>query len=486
MVVAGTRAVPRARQGDALATLRRAREHLAEELGIDPGPELQALEQSILRQDPALAPLPVETRAAPARPAPVVATRESEIVAIFGRDDALASADRLVESVLVERSGRLLVVEGESGIGKTRLSEEIIERAGARGMTRGRGVWESEPCPPLWAWSRALAQLGIGAEVLTVDEARDAVSVSFQQADQVLAALRGVGPALLVLDDVQWADGESLRLLRRLAAVVADVPVLLVLLVRREAQPAAEVTEAVAALTRLGAERLELGGLDAADVQQWVRRRTGVEVGDDVAAGLVSRTEGNPFYLGELVRFLASDGALSGPVTGGWGAVPNSVRDVVRQRLGSLEVGAEEVVTAAAVAGRSFDLAVVADAVGRPVAEVGEVAEALQVLGLVDEEGPGRFRFAHAIARDAVYEMLTGVARARAHAAVGAAVEARHVSPLPGARERSWRATTCWLDRATSVPHGSSPSAAAEHALERRVVRRGAAPGREGRRAAGR
>ena len=420
-----------ARQGDALATLRRAREHLAEELGIDPGPALQALEQAILQQDPTLAPAPAAGPAGRSRPEQVVApAAPADTAAIFGRDAALATAGRLVESVLAERSGRLLVVQGESGIGKTRLSEEIAERAGARGLRTGRGVWESEPCPPLWGWSRALGQVGIDAAALAVGEAHDATSVSFRQADQVLEALRGVGPALLVLDDVQWADGESLRLLRRLAAVLADVPVLLVLLARREAAPAAEVTGAIAALTRLGAERLELTGLDPAAVQHWVRQRTGVELPDDLAAGLVSRTEGNPFYLGELVRFLASGGALSGPATDGWGSVPNSVRDVVRQRLGSLEPGAEEVVTAAAVAGRSFDLAVVADAVGRPVTEVSEVAEALQVLGLVDEDGPGRFRFAHAIARDAVYEMLTGVAKARAHAAVGAAVEARHASLL--------------------------------------------------------
>jgi DNA-binding SARP family transcriptional activator len=423
-----------ARQGDALSALRRARDHLADELGVDPGPELQDLEQAILRQDPSLAAGSARSSPADADPPAVVLVDDrpalSAATSLFGRDLALATAGDLLGAMADSGTGRVLVVEGESGIGKTRLADELLETAHLRGLRVGRGVWESDPCPPLWAWTRALGQLGIARSALQVDAAHDAASVSFQQAEQVLAALRQVTPAVVVLDDVQWADTESLRLLRRLAPGIAEVPLLLVLLVRREPSPSAELTDAVAALTRLGAERLELSGLGVGAVRDWVRQRTGIALDDDVAARLVARTGGNPFYLGELVRLLSSEGSLAGPSAEVWSTVPPSVKDVVRQRLGALDPRASEVVTAAAVAGRGFELDVVARAVGRERAEVEEVAEALQVLGLVDEESPGRYRFTHAIARDAVYEMLSGVARTRAHAALGAALEVRHASAL--------------------------------------------------------
>lgn len=416
------------RQGDALATLRRAREHLADELGVDPGPELRRLEEQVLRQDPALDVALLAAPRAPTLPSPVVdaAPAGADDDPLLGRDDAVAAVVPALTSAAAGR-GRVVVVSGEPGIGKTRLAEAVADLAEERGFRVGRGRWDAEGSPPLHAWSRALAQaLGpesVGEVLGPADGGGDAASVSFRQADGVLDALRRATPVLLVLDDLHWAEAESLRLLRRVAGGLGDVPAVLVVTSRVAPADVGEaLAEALGVLARLDPVRVDLGGLGVDAVAAWASRRSGRTVTDDVAALLRSRTDGNPFYLTELVRFLVSEGALGDPHAPAWRAVPGGVRDVVRQRSRQLPASAVDVLGAAAVAGRSFDVAVL-DLLTGDAASVAEAIEGAQVLGLVDEEGPGRYRFTHALVRDALDEALPAPVRARLHAQVAAALE---------------------------------------------------------------
>jgi len=410
------------RQGDALAALRRARTHLADELGVDPGPELRRLEEQVLRQDPELmGATPGRTTHAQAVPAAAPEPR------LFGRQDALLAAEGAIAAAASGR-GRVVLVSGEPGIGKTRLTEAIAAQAMAAGLRVGRGGWDAEGSPPLHGWTRALGQL-LGHELQlggAPGEGGDAASVSFRQADAVLAALRPGPPALVVLDDLHWADSESLRLVRRVAGGLADAPVVLLLTTRvAPAEIGEPLADALATLARLDPLRLDLTGLGLDAVAAWVVQQTGREVDDAVAEELTNRTDGNPFYLTELVRFLVSEGALGDPGADAWRAVPGGVRHVVRQRSRQLPDGAATILATASVLGRSFDLAVLDALSGDPV-EVAEAVEAAQVLGLVDEEAPGRFRFTHALVRDAVYESLSAPARSRRHAEVAAALEEVH------------------------------------------------------------
>jgi DNA-binding SARP family transcriptional activator len=425
------------RQRDALDALRRARTTLAEELGIDPGPELKQLELDVLRQDPALldddpstAPPPSEPQhLAVTAPGPASPTTADDLV---GREPELATAVHALDRALTGAGG-VLVVTGEAGIGKTRFVAEVIAIAADRGARVGRGTWDPDPGPPLAGWHAAVAgAVGTTDALAPVsDEAvRDAASEVYRLADS-LATRLGEAPTVLALDDVHWADPDSLRLARRLIAVVADLPVLLVVAARPPGPEAAlPLTELFGSLARQGAVRLDLVGLEPAAVHDYVSNRAGVELPAGVAAELTSRTGGNPFFLTEMVRALASAGALADHGTGAWASVPPAVRDVVRHRLAGAPASTATVLGVSAVLGRSFEWALLRHPpLTESLADVHDLDEALEsalVLGFLEADGPGRFRFVHALVRDAIYEALPDITRARLHAHVAAAVERRH------------------------------------------------------------
>lgn len=410
-----------ARQGDALAALRRAREHLADQLGVDPGLELRRLEAAVLRQDPSL-----DAEVATPVPEPVAAPRTEERQEVFGRDQALDALHEVLD--VAGAGGAVVVLAGEPGIGKTRLADAVLAGAVERGFAVGRGGWDDEACPPLWGWSRAVTQLLGDTTVLDV-AGSDATTASYRQGEALLHAVRALGrPALLLLDDVHWADHDSLRLLRRVAAEARHAPLVVLVATRStDAQVRSVLAETLAGLARFGARRVDLAGLDAPSVKAWVEAQAGVSLAPGMADRLVARTDGNPFYVTELVRLLVAEGSLADPDAPAWRAVPTGVREVVRHRLAQLEPEAAEVARMASAVGRGFEHQVVAAAMSRPLEVVQEAVETLQALGLVEDAGPERSRFSHALVRDAVHHALTGTARARSHAAVAAALEEHHV-----------------------------------------------------------
>ncbi len=277
------------RQAEALAAYREARRALVDELGIEPGKALQELEQAILRQDAAL---DVPAGAAPASPRP----GRRAAGTFVGRDREVGELAAALEDAAAGR-GRLFLVSGEGGIGKTRLVDEVASRAkdvGA-GVLWGR-CSKRGGAPPYWPWTQALQSLG--EELPELDPAAGETE-RFRSFAGVAAALKEAAaprPLLLVFDDVHHSDELSLLLLEFVAGELAEMRVALVATyVESPGMPAA-----LAALADHSAHhRLRLQPLGVEDVARFLEL-TGTAHAD--AAAVHAETGGNPRLVWQRVR----------------------------------------------------------------------------------------------------------------------------------------------------------------------------------------
>jgi DNA-binding CsgD family transcriptional regulator/tetratricopeptide (TPR) repeat protein len=384
--------------------------------------------------------------------------------AFVGREAELAALSADLDAGATGRGGVVLLA-GEPGIGKTRLAEELAARATARGalVLWGR-CWEGEGAPAFWPWVqvvRAYVQavdpaalrhdLGAGAADIAqlVPAVRDllpdlpaplpagAEAARFRLFDSLAGFLRAAAarrPLLLILDDLHWADAPSLALLRFAGRELEDAG-LLVVGVYRHGEVGGEhpLLATLADLTRgQRRRRLLLGGLDQREVASFVALVTGAEPSPGLAAAVHEQTDGNPFFVTEVVRLLASQGRL-GPGQAGAplaAGLPEGVKAVVAERLGRLSDGCRRVLEVAAVIGRGFELRVLQPAWGldgERLLGLLEEAEAAGVVGAV-RGGLGRWRFAHALVREVVYEGLPAARRVGLHGRVGEALEALHAA----------------------------------------------------------
>ncbi|MGZ4539687.1 MAG: BTAD domain-containing putative transcriptional regulator [Blastococcus sp.] len=410
------------RQADALDACRRCAELLRDELGIDPGPELRDLEQAVLRQDPRLlerVPRPVLPRT-PEPSAALVPDSDTMV----GRRPELAQLRAVAGQVTGGRAA-VLVVEGEAGIGKTRLAEAAAEAGRAAGWTV---AWsrcaDDAGAPALWPWTQALEQLG-QAELTPVSESgADADAARFRLFQDLRARLTAAAadrPALVVLDDLQGADTTSVQLLGLLARHLPRAPVLLVVTARTVGE---ELPEAVAdCLARMAREPtvtcLRLTGLGTDDVAALLTVQLGVPGERSLAAAVHDRTGGNPFFVVELSRWMVGAHDLNLDSV----PVPPSVVEVLRTRLARLPRATREVLQLAAVAGREVGLDVL-EATGTPAEEVLAALDSAVAVGLVVEgRRPWSWRFTHALVQEVLVGDLPALRRAQLHARIGAALE---------------------------------------------------------------
>jgi len=375
-------------------------------------------------------------------------------VPFVGRDRELAALGAGLRDACGGRA-QMLAVVGEAGIGKTRTVEEFVRRTR---LPAGRVLWgrcpEQPGAPTYWPWVRAIrdyvdthdpatveAHLGDAAPAIAqiVPALRDRFAVPdrraaveqdpqarFELFDGVASFLQRAAadePLVVVIEDVHWADEASLVLLAFVARETRAGQLLLIV-TQREREPR-RWPRAFAELARIG-RRILLRGLDRAALEVLVARATGAAPDPELVGRLADVTEGNPFFLEEIMHGLRAGGTAI-PADAVRLMLPDSVRDAILRRLDPLGPDERALLATAAVVGREFDATLLQAASGVAMPTVIEHLTRAAAEGVVEEHArAGTFRFAHALVREMLYADLLPAARVDLHRRVAEALEAAH------------------------------------------------------------
>ncbi|MET8147077.1 AAA family ATPase [Actinoplanes sp. NPDC049668] len=371
-----------------------------------------------------------------------------------GRERERAVLADVWKEVIASGQRRTVLVNGEAGIGKTTLCSVFAATAQRQAVVL-YGRCDEELSIPYQPWREVLTSLdhvvpdvlagrhealapllgGAGAVDLESDSARFALYSSVIDVFDAVA-VRGK-PALVVLDDLHWADVQTLALLRHLVAQALATPVLVIATFRDSDIDASHPLTALLAATHRepGTTRLALRGLDDSEVLGLLETVAGHEMDHDGLAlrdVLRAETEGNPFFVTEILRHLTETGAISQQDNGRWAApahlqtrgLPVSVREVVGRRVQRLGPETRRALDTASVIGRDFELGLLAELLGEDPARTFErLAPAVDNALVTDTVG--QFAFTHAIVAHTLYAELKPTARAFGHQAVAVALERR-------------------------------------------------------------
>jgi hypothetical protein len=412
-------------------------------------------------------------------------TRTKDFLAgtlFVGREQELSALRGGLDEALVGH-GRLLFLAGEPGIGKTRLASELATEAQRRSaqVLFGR-CYEGEGAPPFWPWTQVvrayaatcepfllLTEMGPGAADIAqvIPELRERLpelpafvelepeQARFRFFDSFTTFLKTAArrqPLLLILDDLHWADAPSLLLLQFLARELIDAALLVVGTYRdTDIGRQHPLTQALGTIVRApGVHSLSLQGFNTHEVSHFLAHATGSPTPESLSVALHKETEGNPFFLNEVVRLFISEGYLSNlgearPVVDF--PVPHGVRAAIYRRLQGLSPACQQVLTLAAVIGREFSLDVLEAVRGNldssstepELLDLLEAALAAHVLNEIPQV-VGRYSFSHALTRETLYEELSAARRVRLHGQIGEALENLYPNVRSSTAARSGRA----------------------------------------------
>ena len=376
-----------------------------------------------------------------------------------GRQSETARLSAAVEELASDR-GRVIMLTGEPGIGKTTLAERLVSQASNSGCLVLRGVCsDGGYTPPFWLWTQAIR---CALESSSFDDAVNRLSESqrlaiarivpeldipkaheesveqseddgrftlYDSVTRLLVHLSRATSTVIWLDDLHWADDADLALLEFASQQLTSSPTLILGTYRdTDVTRDSPLVRTLGTLTRMrGYERIQITGLATSEMGELIERFVPVPLGASQSAQLVERAAGNPLFGREMARGVSSSG---GPEIGAGASfrLPESIAEAIGRRMDFLEDGQLDVLRTAAVFGPDFHV----DDLMESMTNVGDITEptllAAQQRGLVEElpSSPGTYRFTHALVRQTLHDGLTPTQLVQAHARIGTALVQRH------------------------------------------------------------
>jgi DNA-binding winged helix-turn-helix (wHTH) protein/tetratricopeptide (TPR) repeat protein len=367
-----------------------------------------------------------------------------------GRSQVIAQLTAALEAA-VEGHGRLCLLTGEAGIGKTRCAEEFALLARRRGLQVWVGrCFQHGIAPAFWPFVQLLrAACGDSSAHDSVRAEGDALLREIEQ--------RGGDPArasaqansdddrfwlldrlsrwlvrsarsqvrVIMLDDVHCADENSLQALSLLTPMLAQARLLVIATVRDSGSGASARSAAVLASRLRPCEHLPLLGLRSEDIATYLSAVFGDELASQLSAALAAKTAGNPLFLNEVTRVVGAQYEREGRVRVEDVRLPAAVTEIISARLHELDPRTRALLDAACVIGEEFSIAVLQRATSLPSSEVLAGLQEAADVDIVEPRPDGaKHAFVHPLMREVLYGALSSAQRAKLHAAVGLALEA--------------------------------------------------------------
>jgi DNA-binding SARP family transcriptional activator len=415
-----------------------------DELALIPSDPLRRLHAELLTATPMARPAARTAAPAPLQPAMLPRARPRTQTTFVGRENELRQLQRTFDEVAAGQC-RLVLVDGDPGIGKTRLAGQFADACAGEAVTL-YGRCDSQTSIPYEPFIEAVRRQLTDDTIVTLREAipqyidvlglvlpelegaRPAVAAFeeterlrlFEAMAMVLRTLALERPVVLVIDDLHWADKPTLLMLRQIVRYAATAPVMMIATYRR-AERSEELTGVLVDLRREHFfERVRLDGLDVGSTADMLRELGDAGSGRSHALTLWEETRGNPFFLEEMLRHRHTTEASDGD------AVPESVREILGERLARLARDVRRILEIASVVGTDFSVEIL-EALCPDVPEerlfeaLGEAVEARLIREVRDTYG--WFTFEHALTHQALLEGMGATWRARRHLRVGELLE---------------------------------------------------------------